>query len=343
MIPVYNASKFLRECLDSVLVQEVDDYEVILINDGSTDDSLSICNEYASKDSRFIVIDKKNEGPFIARSHGIKASRGKYLFFLDSDDFWDKDMLKIVDNALEKFNYPDIIVFNYNSIAENGNFLHKVRNDFPYDKSNLRANYPNDIFKILVGSDSLNSLWSKVIKRDVVDISKDSNFGSEITLGDDLIRTAPAIIKSQNIVFIDEYLYNYRKNTSSIVHNFNFKHFNSINIVYDYVLSELEREKDFNQELKILFNNRRVDTLISNINVVAISNTKIGEKKKTLIKIYEDERIQNLLYNFTNEKYLEKNKTKKITFWCLKHKMYTFLILVLKLRYNLFVKKRKNS
>lgn len=343
MIPVYNASKFLRECLDSVLVQEVNNYEVILINDGSTDDSLSICNEYASKDSRFRVIDKKNEGPFIARGYGIKAAQGHYLMFLDSDDFWDKDMLKIVDNALEKFDYPDILSFNYNKVNENGCFLSKVKKNFTYDSVIKRKNYPDSIFKILLGSDDLNNLCYKVIKKEIVDVMDYLDFGSLINKGEDLIRTAPIIAKSKSITFIDNCLYNYRSNPSSIIHNFNLKHFNSVNIVYDYILSELEKEKDFNQELRILFNNRRTDGLISNINAVAISNTKIGEKKKNLIKIYEDERIQKLLDNFTNEKYLEKNKTKKITFWCLKHKMYTFLILVLKLRYNLFVKKRKNS
>lgn len=94
IIPIYNAAEFLEECLDSVLAQTLTDIEVICVNDGSPDNSLDILREYEKKDSRVKVIDQENQGAGAARNHGMAVARGEYLSFLDSDDFFDKDMLK---------------------------------------------------------------------------------------------------------------------------------------------------------------------------------------------------------------------------------------------------------
>ena len=93
IIPIYNAAEFLGECLDSVLAQTLTDIEVICVNDGSPDNSLEILREYEKKDSRIKIIDQKNQGAGAARNHGMSVARGEYLSFLDSDDFFDRDML----------------------------------------------------------------------------------------------------------------------------------------------------------------------------------------------------------------------------------------------------------
>lgn len=90
VIPVYNAEKYLRRCLDSVINQSYNHYEIILIDDGSSDNSGVICDEYASKDSRFMVIHKRNEGVSIARNIGIDHTKGEYITFLDADDYLEK-------------------------------------------------------------------------------------------------------------------------------------------------------------------------------------------------------------------------------------------------------------
>ncbi len=87
IIPVYNAEKYLRECLDSVLTQTFEGFELLLINDGSTDNSGSICEEYAKSDSRVVVFHKKNNGVSAARNTGIDKSNGKFIVFVDSDDY----------------------------------------------------------------------------------------------------------------------------------------------------------------------------------------------------------------------------------------------------------------
>ena len=94
IIPVYNASKYLYRCLDSILNQTFRDFELILINDGSTDNSLEILREYETKDSRIIVIDKPNEGVSAARNQGIEIAKGEYIMFCDSDDYVEMELQK---------------------------------------------------------------------------------------------------------------------------------------------------------------------------------------------------------------------------------------------------------
>ena len=102
VIPVYNVEKYLRECLDSVIVQSYRNKEVILVNDGSTDNSIEICEEYDMKYPFIKLINKKNGGLSDARNVGILNSTGEYILFLDSDDYWDDANLFFIVQVLEK-------------------------------------------------------------------------------------------------------------------------------------------------------------------------------------------------------------------------------------------------
>ena len=104
IVPVYNVELFLRECLDSIENQTFKGFEVICINDGSTDGSLSILQEYAAKDSRFKVISQENQGQGVARNNGIDIAQGEYLLFIDPDDFIEPNMLEII---YKKFQQTD--------------------------------------------------------------------------------------------------------------------------------------------------------------------------------------------------------------------------------------------
>ncbi len=103
IIPVYNTEKYLRQCLDSVISQTFKEFECICINDGSTDNSLPILQEYINKDIRFKLIDKKNEGVSVARNTGIQNATGKYIVFIDSDDWITKDYIEVLYNTIEKY------------------------------------------------------------------------------------------------------------------------------------------------------------------------------------------------------------------------------------------------
>lgn len=113
VVPVYKVEKYLSQCVDSLLSQDVDDYEIILVDDGSPDNCPAICDDYASKNERVKVIHKPNGGLSDARNEGVKASKGKYVTFVDSDDFWkDYDVLSGVAKIISEY-HPDIVVSDF--------------------------------------------------------------------------------------------------------------------------------------------------------------------------------------------------------------------------------------
>lgn len=122
IVPVYNSEKFIKKCIDSILNQTFQNFELILVNDESKDNSLEILNGYSKNDNRIIVIDQKNTGPGLARNAGLKIARGKYVMFIDSDDYIDEDYIekhftKIKNDKL------DIVVSGFKKVDNNGNIL----------------------------------------------------------------------------------------------------------------------------------------------------------------------------------------------------------------------------
>ena len=113
VVPVYNVEKYLNQCVDSVLAQTYKNIEVILVDDGATDASPAICDEYAEKDNRVKVVHKKNGGLSSARNSGIKVATGDYLMFIDSDDYWNADFVlrELIDKTLASD--ADITCFGY--------------------------------------------------------------------------------------------------------------------------------------------------------------------------------------------------------------------------------------
>ena len=112
IVPVYNVEKFLRESLDSIISQTLKDFEVICVNDGSTDNSLDILEEYAKNDSRFKIISQENQGQGIARNKAIDIAQGKYLLFVDPDDWIETNALEQIWNKAEATD-ANIVQFNY--------------------------------------------------------------------------------------------------------------------------------------------------------------------------------------------------------------------------------------
>lgn len=119
IIPVYNVEEYLRECIDSILNQTYQNFEIILVDDGSTDSSGTICDEYVDKDDRVSVVHQKNAGPSKTRNTGLENATGKYIYFLDSDDYIEKNTLELLINTAES-NDADLVFFDALSFADDG-------------------------------------------------------------------------------------------------------------------------------------------------------------------------------------------------------------------------------
>ena len=171
IIPVYNVEEYLRQCLDSVREQTLSDIEIICVNDSSTDGSLSILEEYEKKDPRIQVVTQPNGGAGAARNKGLSMASGKYLSFLDSDDFFEPDMLELAYKKAEE-DKADFVVFNSDQYyTDRKRFVDvswtlRIKELPPYTPFNHRQMTDN-IFKCLLDGRGIScitgNLWKKII------------------------------------------------------------------------------------------------------------------------------------------------------------------------------------
>lgn len=208
IIPIYNVEKYLDRCLKSVINQTYQDFEVIMVNDGSVDGSEQICKNYLKEDSRFILINKKNGGLSDARNYGIDAATGEYIYFLDSDDYISKDTIKVLANlTLDK--KADIVVGNGYRIEEG-------------KKTHIKKSFGN-ISKPLSGVDFLTKsilqknyiacVWLNLYSLKLI---KDNKFYfKQNLLHEDELWTPQVFLKAENVYITDKALYFYviRKNS----------------------------------------------------------------------------------------------------------------------------------
>ena len=148
IVPCYNVEGYIKKGLDSLINQTLKEIEIILINDGSTDDTINILREYEKKDKRIIIIDKKNEGVSKARNDGLKISTGEYIAFMDSDDWYELNTLELMYNKAKENDY-DIVACDTQAIYPDKK---------QYIKSGIEANQTNNQLMI----DAYEVIWNKI-------------------------------------------------------------------------------------------------------------------------------------------------------------------------------------
>lgn len=225
IIPVYNQEKYIDECISSVMQQTYKNYEIILIDDGSSDSSSEICDRYELQNRYTIkVIHKKNEGVFRARVTGINYMNGKYAVFLDSDDQIKNNTLEILYNKCINYNYPDMLFFNVSNKADYTNSV------LDYSWKSEKYFQDNDKADLLVEmslSHTFNNLCSKCIKKNVFIIDPIEH-DKIITYGEDLYQLIPIFNRAETFLYVNETLYYYRQHSQSATHFYNDTHFYSI-------------------------------------------------------------------------------------------------------------------
>lgn len=233
IVPIYNASKHLRNCLDSLSCQTLKSIEFLLIDDGSTDDSGSICDEYAERDSRFKVVHQSNGGTSIARQVGLDLSIGEYVIICDSDDWTEPDMYEKLYNKA-KLSNADMVMCQFWFEYANGKRLEHV---------NMFNTLSGDEFILNIMKDSSNNgSWTKLIRRNLF---KENNISYQpgINMGEDALILYKILLTNPYIVQIPDILYHYRREFSSntytnhlsmnqirqieFIHNWKISNFNS--------------------------------------------------------------------------------------------------------------------
>ena len=198
IIPVYNVEKYVKQCLESVINQTFKDIEIIVVNDGTKDNSIKIVEEYTS-DKRIKIINKENGGLSSARNIGIKAAKGKYICFVDSDDFIDKSMIEELYNVIEETN---------SDVVENDVFLYDNKTGKIKERKNENS-YCQEKGVYLYGICS-SEVWNKIYKKDF--LIKNGIFFEEGIIHEDDLFLIKVLLLSKRISNLHKNLYYYRIN-----------------------------------------------------------------------------------------------------------------------------------
>jgi len=263
IIPVYNAEKYLKKCLDSVINQTYKDLEIICVNDGSIDNSLNILKEYKKKESRIIIIDKKNQGVSAARNDGIKKATGEYITFLDSDDWVELNTIEMLYNTLIK-NKVDVVRCNY---YINYNYNENLSGGSLYDLSNKKI-LTNDkkfgdlvVDRLLDGTIPCYTGLLLIKQKCLVDIK----FKENIKLMEDTIFYNELMNKIYSIYFLDESFYHYYCNQESCTKSKDFYIRNMYNLIeVNKYLTDIIKKGRFYTDVRLKKMNAKHMNLIMN-------------------------------------------------------------------------------
>lgn len=230
IIPVYNVEEYLRECIDSVLNQTFYDFEVILVNDGSTDSSGEICDEYVEKDERVTVIHQKNGGLSVARNTGLSEANGKYVYFLDSDDYISGNALKTLLDIAENDD-SDIVFFDAVSFADTEDFT--VSQNYIRKNKYLTDNGYNVFTSLTQAKEFHSAVPLLFIGRDFL-IESGIKFVPGI-LYEDMVFTYQLFYKAKTVSQCSRALYHRRYRKDSIMTSAKSKkHFDGCIAVYSH-------------------------------------------------------------------------------------------------------------
>ncbi|MCV9884803.1 glycosyltransferase family 2 protein [Metabacillus halosaccharovorans] len=270
IVPVYNCENYISACIESILNQTYARIEIIIVNDGSIDNSEQFIMEYKEKDNRIIYLFQENSGPSEARNKGILTSTGDYLVFIDSDDTVDKEYIELLLNETIRLD-ADLICCGYKDYSKYGI---KYHTDF-----NTSENVPFYTFIEMVCNGTGGVLWGKIFRKEII-IKNNIKMDKNIFMSEDLVFVLQYVSHCKVFSAIQEYLYNYnRLNQGSISSNISKSYINNNIMVCEY-LEEIFRSVKLNEHISEKIIVKRIQDFVLNIVEQQSNNVKkIGIKK----------------------------------------------------------------
>lgn len=282
IVPVYNVEKYINKCIDSIINQTYKNLEIILVDDGSTDSSGKICDDYAIKDNRIKVVHKKNGGVSSARNEGIRVANGKYIGFIDSDDWICNKMYEKLYNIAKK-NDSEIVECNFIRLKKEEKIKSKTANVINYTKKE----YLKKFFKIN-SQECEYYPWNKLYNAKLL---TENQYPIGIRQGEDAVGTYKSIINASRITKTTEVLYYYRMNPESVTENFSIADSDLIK-VWDIIINIAKENSPEDLKYAILNRKRTNFTLLYRM----ARNYSIEDLKKNeyanqlLLQLKEDEK-----------------------------------------------------
>lgn len=295
IVPVYNTEKYIKECLESIIKQTYTNIEIIIINDGSTDKSQDIIEEYKNKDSRIKAIKQENSGVSFSRNIGINVATGNYIMFVDSDDIIIQNYIEQMIDILKKYNL-DIIKSSFKKFNNNTS----ISTNVSFFKEDYKIINKDEINKLFIKTTNFNSSCMQIINKKIID-DNNIKFDSNIGFAEDFLFTYKAFLLANKIGYINNNGYLCRENndSSSRTGQINKQIKNCTDTIKAY---KILYNKENNEEVsnKILLH---ITYLLRTISVKDINYNIFKEK---LLNFYNTE----IWRNFKKNKFNIKNKKK---------------------------------
>lgn len=217
IVTIYNVEDYLGECVESIIKQTYSQIEIILVDDGSTDQSGWICDQLKRRDNRINVIHQENQGIIAARSRGISEAEGEYLIFVDADDWVDENMCKLFKQSIDKY-YPDLVLGGL--VKEYSSYSKKIKNVIPvgyYDERGVKEKiYPRMIYTGRFFEKGLESyICAKAIRRNVI-LNVVDSIDKEISFAEGGVWLYSCMLQTSSMDIIDEIVYHYRMRKDSM-------------------------------------------------------------------------------------------------------------------------------
>lgn len=292
IMPVYNCSKYMKKSIDSIINQTFNDFELILIDDGSNDDSGKICDSYAAKDNRIKAFHTASYGPSYARNLGLDKAAGKYVTYVDSDDYLDKNAFKIMLKNLKED--TEILFYpNYNDIYEDGEYV--ITRNNCISRINIDDNEEfMDKYTCLMENFYVNQVWNKLYKKSFMDKYKPISPVS-IKRAEDILFNLQLYVHLQKAIVIEIPLYHYvNHKSSSICSSFKLDSFKYVEEVY---IGNLKCLKSWNEKAVNTLNNFFIKDLNINFNSLYNKDCSLSyDEKKSYVKgIIYDETVRKCI------------------------------------------------
>lgn len=262
IVPIYNGEQFIHKCIDSVLSQTFSDLELIIVDDGSTDNCPQICDEYAKKDSRVIVIHGTNKGVSIARNIGLAAASGEYVAFCDGDDYFKENLLeRTYKTAVEQ--HADVVSFNLQRMSDETALMNENPSDPEINDLDKETRF-DMLYKVVTWQTKGWQACRSIFRRQIIEDHHIQFCDTCGNFAEDLGFTLEYLLYASRIIFIDEYLYYYydvRQNSmmNKSKHMYKINEVNELSYYLKPIMTKVLSEEQFSVIHHHIIQNQVVD------------------------------------------------------------------------------------
>ncbi len=331
IIPVYNTSKYLKQCLNSVINQSYNNLQIILVNDQSTDNSLEICYDYSNKDERIEVITKENEGLGLTRNAGLRLAKGKYVTFLDSDDWFEINHIENLYKLIKKYNV-DLVIGTNTRCTDDGKPLYVT--NLPLSGLMGIKKIKEQLIPSMMSADKESkkdlgipmSVCFNLYTTDIIN-TYNLKFPSErYCISEDFFFNIDFLNRSSKVFISNEKGYFYRFNPISITRGFDEKQINRTFNFYTEIKEKLN-EKEYGKDMKYRIKRGTLAKVRSLLMMISRSGIPLKNKRMLIKRILESNVVRECFDEFSL-KYYRVNL--RIIMYCIKKEMINSLLLILK-------------